>query len=224
MEAGGTEWLAMAFARGEGQSGAAHLRAAVERALGDSSRVVRARDGLLTAVREGSPVGDTRAFVESCRAAVAADLQDDTVSAGFGAPRDRAGLPHAAMQAEHALLLGRALGGDGRTTAFADLGPYCFVLGQPVDDLREFCERVLGPLATDAGRHGELVRTLEAFVRGHGSVNAVARELYLHRNTVRQRLRRIATLTGADLNDADARLALHLAILGRRAIAQIAAP
>lgn len=214
----------MAFARAEGRNGASHLRAAVDRALGSSSRVVRARDGLLTAVREGEPLRDPRDFVETHRASVAAELDDPTVSAGFGAPRDRAGLPHAAMQAEHALLLGRALGGDGRTTAFRDLGPYCFVLGQPVDDLRAFCGRVLGPLASDDQRHGDLVRTLEAFLRGHGSVNSVARELFLHRNTVRQRLRRIATLTGADLDDADARLALHLAILGRRAMAEIAAP
>ena len=66
------------------------------------------------------------------------------------------------------------------------------------------------------------MRTLDAFLRLHGSLNAVARELYLHRNTVRQRLRRIAMLTGADLGDADERLALQLALLGRAALARLA--
>src|SRR2546422_247943 len=104
-------------------------------------------------------------------------------------------------------------------TAFDDLGPYCFVLGRPESDIREFAERILGPLADD--RHADLVKTLDAYLRLHGSLNAVARELYLHRNTVRQRLRRIAKLTGADLGDADARLALQLALLGRRALERL---
>jgi DNA-binding PucR family transcriptional regulator len=49
-------------------------------------------------------------------------------------------------------------------------------------------------------------------------VNAVARDLFLHRNTVRQRLRRIAQLTGADLTKSDDRLALQLALIGRQAL------
>ena len=67
----------------------------------------------------------------------------------------------------------------------------------------------------------DLVRTLEAYLQSHGSLNAVARALFLHRNTVRQRLRRIAQITGADLDNADSRLALHLAVLGRRALAEM---
>ena len=220
----GTQWLAMAFACGEGEDGSSSLRPAVERAIGASARVVRSRDGVVTAVREGRPLRDERAFVEEARAQVAAELGDARASAGLGIPRRApAGLQVSALQAEQALLLGRALRGEGRTTAFTDLGPYCFVLGQPTSDLRDFCGRILGPLAGEDGRHAHLIRTLEAYLHGHGSVNAVARDLFLHRNTVRQRLRRIAALTGADLNDAESRLALHLAVLGRRALAEMLA-
>src|SRR3989442_12616405 len=219
----GTQWLAMAFACGEGEDGSSSLRPAVERAIGASARVVRSRDGVVTAVREGRPIRDERAFVEEARAQVAAELGDARASAGLGIPRRApAGLQVSALQAEQALLLGRALRGEGRTTAFADLGPYCFVLGQPASDLREFCDRVLGPLAADDDdRHGDLIRTLESYLQSHGSLNAVARALFLHRNTVRQRLRRIAQITGADLDNADSRLALHLAVLGRRALAEM---
>ena len=66
------------------------------------------------------------------------------------------------------------------------------------------------------------MRTLDAYLRLHGSLNAVARDLYLHRNTVRQRLRRITKLTGADLKNADSRLALQLALLGRSALERLA--
>jgi purine catabolism regulator len=218
----GTEWLAIAFARGEGADVAA-LRAAIERRLDATARVVRVRQGVLTVVREGEPLADAEHFTESLRSAAAASLGDPSVSAGLALPRQRiVGLNTSALQAEQALLLGRALRGEGRTTAFADLGPYCFVLGQPASHLREFCDRVLGPLASEEDeRHGDLVRTLETYLQSHGSLNAVARALFLHRNTVRQRLRRIAQLTGADLNNADSRLALHLAVLGRRALAQM---
>jgi purine catabolism regulator len=222
MERNGMEWLAMAFARGDGAD-VGELREALERALDASSRVVRSRHGALTVAREGPPLSDAERFVEAIRAGVAAELADASVSAGLAVPRRRgAGLTTSALQAEQALLLGRALRGEGRTTAFADLGPYCFVLGQPVSDLRQFCGRVLGPLASeDDERHDDLVRTLEAYLQSHGSLNAAARALFLHRNTVRQRLRRIAHLTGADLNDAESRLALHLAVLGRRALAEM---
>ncbi len=216
----GTEWLAMAFA--DGERGVAALRGAVERALEPACRVVRSRDGIVTAVREGRPLGDARAYVEEARAAISLQLGDPAISAGFGAPRKRVpGMHIATLQAEQALLLGRALRGPGCTTAFAELGPYCFVLGRPASDLREFCGTVLGPLAGEDARHQDLVRTLESYLRAHGSVNGVARDLFLHRNTVRQRLRRITALTGADLNDAESRLALHLAVLGRRALAEM---
>lgn len=164
---------------------------------------------------------DTRAHAEHLRAKVAAATGDDALSAGVGGPKRGATGAHLALlQAEQAAVVGRTFNGGGHVTLFEDLGPLCFVLGRPESDIRESSERVLGPLAD--GEHDHLVRTLEAFLRLHGSLNAVARELYLHRNTVRQRLRRIAMLTGADLGDADERLALQLALLGRAALARLA--
>lgn len=82
--------------------------------------------------------------------------------------------------------------------------------------LRTFCARVLGPLADEKNR--DLRRTLEEFIRAHGSQALVSRRLFLHRNTVRQRLRRVQELTGADLDDAEHRLKLQLALLGRAAL------
>jgi DNA-binding PucR family transcriptional regulator len=79
--------------------------------------------------------------------------------------------------------------------------------------LRSFCSRVLGPLAEE--KHSDLRRTLEEYIRSHGSQSLVSRRLYLHRNTVRQRLRRIEHLTGADLDHPEERLMLQLALLGR---------
>jgi DNA-binding PucR family transcriptional regulator len=47
-----------------------------------------------------------------------------------------------------------------------------------------------------------LLDTATAFVESGGSVEATARELFVHANTVRYRLRQIAELTGRSPTDA----------------------
>ncbi|HEV2010148.1 MAG TPA: helix-turn-helix domain-containing protein [Candidatus Limnocylindria bacterium] len=167
------------------------------------------------------PDDDARTVAESLRRAEADRLGEPSLSAGLGGPRDaERSIQLTALHAEQAVRLGRALNGPGRVTTFADLGPYCFVLGRPTEEIRSFCRTILGPLAESA-QHDEL-RTLEEFLRAHGSVNAVARALFLHRNTVRQRLKRIGELTGADLANADQRVQLYLAVLGQNALRELA--
>jgi DNA-binding PucR family transcriptional regulator len=167
------------------------------------------------------PADDARTSAESLRAAEADRTGDASLSVGLGGPRDaERSIQLTILHAEQAVRLGRALNGPGRVTAFGDLGPYCFVLGRPTEEIRSFCRTILGPLAEDAQR--DELRTLEEFLRAHGSVNGVARALFLHRNTVRQRLKRIGQLTGADLEDADQRMQLYLAVLGQNALAQLA--
>jgi len=198
-------------ARGNG------LRDAVAAATGPDARLVRGAGGV-TAVYSLVEPFDARAEGERVRAAVADQLGDPRTTAGVAGPKHGAsGAHYAVVQAEHALALGRALHGEARTTHWDELGPYCFVLNQPAHEIRAFAERLLGPLVTDDS-HAELVDTLEAYLRTHGNLNAVARQLFLHRNTVRYRLRRIAKLTCADLDDPDTRLGLQLAILGQRAL------
>jgi sugar diacid utilization regulator len=187
--------------------------------LGEESGDGRA--ATTTALLRLGPDDDARAAAEAMRLAEADRVGDPTLSAGLGGPRDaERSMQLAALHAEQAVRLGRALNGPGRVTAFADLGPYCFVLGRPTEEIRSFCRTILGPLAEDAQR--DELRTLEEFLRAHGSVNGVARALFLHRNTVRQRLKRIGQLTGADLEDADQRVQLYLAVLGQNALARLA--
>ena len=95
------------------------------------------------------------------------------------------------------------------------------MLGQPESDFEAQSETALGELAEDEERYADLITTLEAYIRLHGSVNAVARDLFLHRNTVRQRLRRIAQLTKTNLADPHDRLALQLALVGRDALRRL---
>ena len=218
MEARTSERRYIAVVLAGGARGAG-LREAVASAAGAGAKVLRGAAGV-SALCEVDDTTDARREAERIRLAVTDVLGETRFTAGVAGPKNGATGAHLALvQAEHALVVGRALFGEGRTVHFDQLGPYCFVLNQPAAEVRAFSERVLGALIVD-GAHAELVDTLEAYLRLHGNINHVARQLFLHRNTVRHRLRRIAKLTGADLEDPDARLAMQLAILGTRALGQ----
>ena len=65
----------------------------------------------------------------------------------------------------------------------------------------------------DAEHHGDLVKTLAAYLRYGGNTTQAASALYLHRNSLRYRLERIQLLLKLDPDDPDARLALQIALL-----------
>lgn len=76
------------------------------------------------------------------------------------------------------------------------------------DTFRPAATALLEPLS---GQPGDLVRTLAAFLDAESSLTETAAVLGVHRNTVAARIARIEELLGADLGDADERLALQLA-------------
>lgn len=92
------------------------------------------------------------------------------------------------------LLPERVLGGDGHAR-------------------RHLVEEVYLPLLGSSGA----VETLHAYLEGARSIEAAARALFVHANTVRYRLRRITELTGHDPTTPRGGLVLQLAlVLGRQ--------
>ena len=85
------------------------------------------------------------------------------------------------------------------------------------EHFRSFANGLLAPLAAqDARSHGRLMETLAAFVAANGNVLHAACELYIHRNTLKYRLRQIEKALGGSLDDPDLRLKLQLALYVRR--------
>jgi DNA-binding PucR family transcriptional regulator len=80
-------------------------------------------------------------------------------------------------------------------------------------DLAPFGELVRPLVEHDRARRSDLVRTLRAYFASGANASEAADRLFLHRNSMLYRLERIQKLTGLDLKDPDASLALRLGLL-----------
>ena len=80
------------------------------------------------------------------------------------------------------------------------------LVGQEV--AASFADTFLGPLSTRV----DLKATLQSFLRHHGSRGQVARELGVHRNTVRKRIEEIEEAVGRSLDDPQVRVSAWVAL------------
>ncbi|HET7771977.1 MAG TPA: helix-turn-helix domain-containing protein, partial [Chloroflexota bacterium] len=62
------------------------------------------------------------------------------------------------------------------------------------------------------------VETLETYFACHGNLSQTAQRLHHHRNSLLYRIGRIQEICGVDLEDAEARLSLQVALKARRLI------
>ena len=116
-------------------------------------------------------------------------------------------------EAADAARIGRSLAADGGAVSYEGLGAYKYLVHLELDDAPHdrYRQSVEQLIAYDRRRGAALVETLERFLADRGSVAASARALYIHPNTVRQRLERIERVTGLDLGKEDL-LSLELAL------------
>ena len=125
--------------------------------------------------------------------------------------------PAAAVQAyreaRDATKIAGALLTGGGAIAYSELGAYRYLVHIAPDDAPH--DRMRGAvdllIAYDRKRRTALLDTLERYLAERRSVIESARALYIHPNTLRQRLARIEELTGLAL-DQDDLLSLELAI------------
>ena len=80
-------------------------------------------------------------------------------------------------------------------------------------DLAPFRELIEPVLEYDRERRSDLVRTLRVYFLAGTNASEAADRLFLHRNSMLYRLARVEKLTGLDLKDPRAVLALQLGLL-----------
>jgi hypothetical protein len=124
---------------------------------------------------------------------------------------------HSAREALQGLRAVAGWAGAPRPVLASALLPERAVSGDP-HARTQLIERIVTPLESSGG---ELLRTLTSYLDGGGALEACARSLFVHPNTVRYRLRRVTEITGHDPTDPRAALVLRIAlIMGRLAGAE----
>jgi purine catabolism regulator len=107
---------------------------------------------------------------------------------------------------------------QGGVLTFADLGMLSWLRHLPPEvRARNRYYRAIVQLANyDAQRNTAYLATLEAYLDAGGNGQRTVQHLYLHRNTLRQRLRKIESLIDVDLADPNHLLNLHVALKALR--------
>jgi GAF domain-containing protein len=156
------------------------------------------------------PAGATHGDVALLRELAASE----GVAIGMSAARSGAGgADQSLRQAQDAATIARALAHTGGALAYDDLGAYRYLVHLAVEDAPHdrLCEAVERLLDYDARRETQLLATLEQYLADRRVGTATARKLFIHANTLRQRLDRIEKLTGIELAKEDL-LSLELAV------------
>jgi GAF domain-containing protein len=109
------------------------------------------------------------------------------------------GFEEAASAAE----VGALIRGAPGVFTYEDLGPYRYVLNSLEGVRDRYQERVERLADYDHRRGTQLLKTLERYLDGRGNIASTARALYIHPNTLRQRLARIRRITELDLRRED---------------------
>jgi GAF domain-containing protein len=130
---------------------------------------------------------------------------ESAVSIGVSNPCTGAASFQAGFEEAAHALLGSVLRGKPTVMPYEELGPYKYLLRMSLDSaVRDSQRDVITKIADyDRQRQTSLLRTLEEFLRRRGNISATAEALYVHPNTLRQRLRRIQELSGLDLRNDD---------------------
>lgn len=91
---------------------------------------------------------------------------------------------------------------------FADMGIYRLLMSITDDDTKEyFCQETIMPLVNyDAKNETNLTEVLKKYLQNNGSVNDTANQMYVHRNTINYKLKKIEEILDVDLSSLDFRI------------------
>jgi sugar diacid utilization regulator len=177
--------------------------------------VTRRRDDLVVLLPEASEP-TTADLGRSVTLYVASMYPEWPLTVGIGGPcRAPREIARSYAQARRAAEVALRFGRRGEVVTFDDLGFYR-LLFQISDrgELRAFLDQVLGPLlAYDQKHRTDFVQTIASYLSNNNSLQATAKELYVHVNTAAYRLQRVQTITGLDLSKTEDCLLARVALM-----------
>lgn len=135
-----------------------------------------------------------------------------TVNVTYGRPAsDAFSIPSSYREARVALGVCERLGLE-QVSGYPELRVFGILADiATTDEGRSFAQEVLAPLRKREGESGQLDRAVIAYVEAGGNLNAAARRLNLHRNTMLHKLERASRVLRMDLRQAESRFTVWLA-------------
>ncbi|WP_369704988.1 PucR family transcriptional regulator [Clostridium moutaii] len=80
-------------------------------------------------------------------------------------------------------------------------------------ELVKFCNDTIRPLVEyDKLNNTELIKTLEIYFECNGNMKKMSKQMFMHYNTIIYRLQKIKDIIGMDIENADNRLNLEIAM------------
>lgn len=148
-------------------------------------------------------------------AAQLTELVGEPMTVGAAGPTDHlAGLPGLLTRAQTCAKVLETTGRRGSGATAEDLGVYALLFSDVGRErIEAFVSETIGPLQEwDDSRAGHLLLTLEAYFEQGGQTGRLAEALYVHVNTLYQRLDRIDRLLGPGWRRGEQALQVHLAV------------
>lgn len=210
--------------RDPGQRHGAVMRALTEHPPGDRTVLWTCMGDSICVVvgSEQARSARLRAYAAGLASALQGQLAGSTpgVEVGIGTScHHLTDLPRSFQEALAAPRLGRARSGITPRPVhdFSLLRPQALLDSLPREALKQFVEQTVGVLLElRTGRNEQLLQTLEALLQTGGRIVDTASLLYLHRNTVQFRQRKLEEILGVDLSDPDVALQLRLGLMAYR--------
>jgi GAF domain-containing protein len=138
------------------------------------------------------------------------------ISVGLSSVQESpSGYAAAYREAAEALEIGTKVRGEGHAVRFDELGPYVYLFrmaGDPRASRDPWMKSLLPLVEYDTRKKSQLLETLDTYLECRGNATTTSERMYLHRNTLRQRLDRIETLTKINLAETEDWLPLHFAV------------
>lgn len=151
------------------------------------------------------------------------EISAEQIRAGVGRlARKLSDFPTSFREAREALFIA-GISEEAKTVwHYNDLGVWRLLLHvKDETELERMADHYLSAMvAHDREQQTSWLLTLETYLEENGNLRATARALGLHRNTVTYQLEGISKLLGRDLNDAEVRLNLQIALRIRRLLNQ----
>ncbi len=159
--------------------------------------------------------GALRGLADALLEWVREDLPEASVSLGIGRPHARLDeLRRSYYEASYAIRIRHMKDDTGFVADYGDLGSYMLLLGlQDTPSLAVFSDSLLGRLAEHDRENGsDLLASLACFLEANGHWGDAADKLFVHRHTLRYRMKRVQEITGRDLSQPQDRMEFWLAL------------